>query len=147
MVTVFSILRPCIHSQVREIVKSAIPPFLALILITLVLISCWKYQWFYTNSGLNYPYKTVYKVINFARKNKYPLHHSALTYGDDYIPSRLDFAKERFGGPFTTEQVKNVKTFLRILFVLFSIGPVLVLEVAAFSHCLAFMSYITMIIL
>ena len=29
-----------------------------------------------------------------------------------YIPSRLDFAKERFGGPFTTEQVETAKNFL-----------------------------------
>ena len=48
-----------------------------------------------------------------------------------YIPSRLDFAKERFGGPFTTEQVENVKTFFRILLVLFAIGPVFALKVPA----------------
>ena len=47
------------------------------------------------------------------------------------IPSRLDFAKERFGGPFTTEQVENVKTFLRILLILFAVGPVFALEVPA----------------
>ena len=41
----------------------------------------------------------------------------------------MDFAKERFGGPFTTEQVENVKTFLRILLVLFAVGPVFSLEV------------------
>ena len=43
----------------------------------------------------------------------------------------MDFAKERFGGPFTTEQVENVKTFFRILLVLFAIGPVFTLEVPA----------------
>ena len=43
----------------------------------------------------------------------------------------MDFAKERFGGPFTTEQVENVKTFLRILLILFAVGPVFVLEVPA----------------
>ena len=77
------------------------------------------------------PYIMVFKVINFARKNKYPFQCSAFTYCDDYIPSRLDFAKDRYGGPFTAEQVENVKTFLRILLVLFTIGAVLVLEVPA----------------
>ena len=72
-------------------------------------------------------------VINFARKSKHPLRPSAFTYSDNYIPSRLDFAKERYGGPFTTEQVENVKTLVRILFVLLSIGPVFMLEVPA-SH-------------
>ena len=43
---------------------------------------------------------------------------------DNCIPSRLDFVKERFGGPLTTDQVENVKTFLGILIVLFAVGPV-----------------------
>ena len=70
-------------------------------------------------------------MSNFARKHKYPLRHSAFTHCDNYIPSRRDFAKERFGGSFTTEQVENVKIFLRILVVLFAVGPVFALEVPA----------------
>ena len=35
------------------------------------------------------------------------------TYGE--VPSRLDIAKERYGGPFTTEQVEDIKSFKRIL--------------------------------
>ena len=66
--------------------------------------------------------------MNFAVKHKHPLRRSAFTYADDYIPSRLDFAKERYGGPFTTEQVENVKTLLRILIFLVAIGPVFVLQ-------------------
>ena len=100
-----------------------------LILFTLLLISCWKHHWFYSEPGHQNPYKVVLKVLNFARKNKYPLQRSAFTYCDDERPSRLDFAKERFGGPFTTEQVEDVKTFLRILMVLLVIGPVLILDV------------------
>ena len=69
--------------------------------------------------------------MNFVRKHKYPLRRSAFTYCDDHIPSRLDFAKERFGGPFTTEQVEDVKTFLSILLILVAVGPVFVLEVPA----------------
>ena len=59
----------------------------------------------------------------------YPLQRSAFTHSDNYISSRLDFAKERYGGPITTELIENVKTFLRIVIVLFSIGPVFSLEV------------------
>ena len=55
------------------------------------------------------------------------------TYDDEYIPSRFDFAKERFRGLFTTEEVENVKTFLRILLILFMLGSVFVLQVPA-SH-------------
>ena len=98
-------------------------------MIALLIISWWKRHWFTSDTGLKNPYKTVFKIINFARKHKHPLRRSAFTYCDNYIPSRLDFAKERYGGPFTTEQVENVKTFLRILIVLFAIGPVFALEV------------------
>ena len=99
-----------------------------LTLFVLLLISFWKRRWFMSDSGQSNPYKTVFKVISFAWKHKNPLQRTAFTYGDDYIPTRLDFAKERFGGPFTTEQVENVKVLRRIIAVLFAIGPVFVLE-------------------
>ena len=101
------------------------------VVVILLLISYWKRGWFYSEPGHQNPYKTVYGVFKFAKNHKYPLRRSAFTHCDNYIPSRLDFAKERFGGPFTTEQVENVKTFLRILLILFAVGPVFVLEVPA----------------
>ena len=54
---------------------------------------------------------------------------SAFTYSDDEKPSRFDYAKERYGGPFTTEQVEDVKTFVRILTLLATLGPVFVMEI------------------
>ena len=95
----------------------------------LFVITKWKHHWFYTDNGQENPYKNVIQILNFARKHKYPRHRSAFTYADDNIPSRLDFAKERYGGPFTTEQVENVKTFFRMLLILLSMGPVFMLEV------------------
>ena len=94
----------------------------------LLLISYWKRRWFISDSGQSNPYKTVFKVISFAWKHKNPLRRTAFAYSDDYIPTRLDFAKERFGGPFTTEQVEDVKVLRRIIAVLLAIGPVFVLE-------------------
>ena len=76
-----------------------------------------KYCDFYSESGRQNPYKVVYKILNFVRKHKYPFQCSAFTYCDDELPSRIDFAKERFGGPFTIEQVEDMKTLLRILLV------------------------------
>ncbi len=65
------------------------------------------------------PFKLVYKVIKFAIKNKYPRCRSAFTYCEDELPSRLDLGKHKYGGPFTTEQVEDVKTFLRLLMFVF----------------------------
>ena len=74
-------------------------------------------------------------MIKFAKKREHPLRHSAFgllsIVSNDYLPSRIDFAKQRFGGSFTTEQVENVKTFLRIVIVLLAAGQLFVLEVPA----------------
>ena len=107
------------------------------LLSVLLIFSFWKRHWFHAEPGQHNPYKMVVKVLNFARKNKYPLRRSAFTYCDDERPSRLDFAKERFGGPFTTEQVEDVKTLFRILVLLLAIGPVFVMDVP--SSNVAFM--------
>ena len=60
----------------------------------------------------------MYKVFSYAIKHKHPRQRSAFTYCEDEIPSRIDFCKSKFGGPFTTEQVEDVKTSIRIIVVL-----------------------------
>ena len=105
-------------------------PILCLIsLIALMIFSFKKRRWF--NTGLfrhHNPYRTVFNVLNFARRHRHPLQRSAFTYCDDERPSRLDLAKERFGGPFSTEQVEDVKVLLRILIILLVLGPIFVLD-------------------
>ena len=59
--------------------------------------------------------KTIYRVLKFTFKHKAPLNRSALTYWEEDVPSRMDLGKSRYGGPFTTEQVENAKTILRLL--------------------------------
>ena len=68
------------------------------------------------------PFKLIFKVLTYALKHKYARQRSAFTYCDDELPSRLDFGKSKYGGPFTTEQVEDVKTFFRAL------GPLLILS-------------------
>ena len=105
-------------------------PFVFLLSVFLLLLfGCWKRHWFYTELGKINPYKMILKVLNFARKHKYPLRRSAFTYGSDEEPSRIDFAKRKYGGPFTTEQVEDVKTLFKILAMLLAIGPIFFLEI------------------
>ena len=61
--------------------------------------------------------KIIYQVLKFAKKNKAPVNRSALTYWEEDIPSRIDLGKSKYGGPFTTEQVEDVKTILKLLVV------------------------------
>ncbi len=61
------------------------------------------------------PFALIFKVLWYAIKNKYPRQRSAFTYGEEKPYSRIDLAKNRYGGPFTTEQVEDVKSFFRIV--------------------------------
>ena len=90
--------------------------FLSFFNISAVLITdrlC--YTWFNVHYKKSNPFKIIFKVINYARKTKYPERRSAFTYIDEEEPSRLDYGKHKFGGPFTEEEVEDVKTILRLL--------------------------------
>lgn len=66
------------------------------------------------------PLKVISKVVNYARKNKFPANRSALTYWQNRHPSRIDLGKRKYGGPFNEEVVEDVKTFFYILPIIFS---------------------------
>lgn len=61
--------------------------FLAKVQVPLVL----DWIWF------NNPYRLVYRVIKFASEHKNPIRHSAFTYYENELPSRLDLGKEKCG--------------------------------------------------
>ena len=109
----------------------SLPSVCFLVILFVVVFSYRKRHWFYIEPGQHNPYKMVLKVLMFAKKHKYPRQRSAFTFNDVERPTRIDFAKERFGGPFKTEEVEDVKTFLRILAVLLALGPIYILEVPA----------------
>ena len=86
------------------------------IAVTAVLIKfCSTKKHFYIQkAGLN-PFKNIYKVLKYSWKHKVPEHRSAFTYWEEDIPRRIDLGKNKYGGPFTNEEVEDTKTFLRIL--------------------------------
>ena len=86
------------------------------------------YLCFLRDPGSRNPYRLVYNVIHFVRKHSSPIQRSAITYCEDELPSSLDLGKEKYGGPFTVEQVENVKVFVSILKVLVSLGPIFAVE-------------------
>ena len=69
------------------------------------------------------PYKLVYRVTRFAWQHRIPIRRSAFTYCEDDPPSRLNLGKSKYGGPFTTEEVEDVKVFYQVLKILVSLGP------------------------
>ena len=91
-------------------------------------IQRYKHQWFLTDTGSKNPYKLVYRVLKFAKDHTNPIRRSAFTYCEDELPSRLDLGKEKYGGPFTTEQVEDVKTFLGTIRVLITLAPIMMVD-------------------
>ena len=88
--------------------------------------------------------KLIFRVLKFAAKHKAPVNRSALTYWEEDIPSRVDLGKSKYGGPFTTEQVEDVKTFLKLLavsvpfvFILLSLCLLVRKPVYMFSHIMS----------
>ncbi len=106
------------------------PLFVVVVVTTLAVLTCCKRSWFHSEPCTQNPYGTVYNVLKYVAQHDKPVQRSAMTYCDDERPTRMEFAKERFGGPFTTETVEDVKTFLRILLMLVALGPVFCLHVA-----------------
>ena len=72
-------------------------------------------NWLDTTPQIANPIKLIVKVLNYARKNKYPKNCGALTYWEEDYPSQFDLGKEKYGGPFSVEEVEDVKTVLRFL--------------------------------
>ena len=63
----------------------------------------------------------IYKVLKYAWKHTFPENRSSFTYWENDIPPRIDLGKNKYGGPFTTEEVEDTKSFFRILLLLFSL--------------------------
>ena len=72
-------------------------------------------HWLDTTPQITNPIRLIFKVLNYARKNKHPRNRSSLTYWEEDYPSRLNLGKGKYGGPFSEEQVEDVKTTLRLL--------------------------------
>ena len=107
------------NKDILLIVLSAILALLAIVYsATLVLYCVFKKHFYILKAGLNNPFKNTYEVLKYSWKHKAPEHRSAFTYWEEDIPRRIDFGKDKYGGPFTNEKVENVKTFLRILLLL-----------------------------
>ena len=109
-------LNLCTISDSKQVITQVLSllPVLSMSIVccTIFLLAL---KWLIVEPKSSQALKTIYQVLRFAAKHKAPLNRSALTYWEEDIPSRLDLGKSRFGGPFTTEQVEDVKTFFKIV--------------------------------
>ena len=91
-----------------------------IVIIAVLSFCCFKHHLVIEPAQHNNPVKLIWKVIKYTWTHKQPVRRSAFTYGEP-PPSRLDLGKERYGGPFTTVQVEDVKSFLYILSIILGI--------------------------
>ena len=93
------------------------PTVICSVCITVILVSHSLFNHYLDTTPTNTtnPVKLIVRVLCYARKHKYPENRSALTYWEEEAPSRLDLGKEKYGGPFTEEEVEDVKTVIRLL--------------------------------
>ena len=96
----------------------------ALMGLALLLWHTWNAKFSVEPRGKN-PVGTVCGVLAFASRHRYPLFQSALT---SERPSRVELSKSRYGGPFTSEEVEDVKSFFRVSAVLLSLGAFVVVD-------------------
>ena len=99
--------------------------------VALVSVSLLNH-WLIKEPAAKNPFRLVYSVVKYAIKWKQPRFRSAFTYCEDELPSRIDFGKSKYGGPFTTEQVEDVKTILQVLAVVFVMSILFGIMIAIF---------------
>ena len=85
------------------------------------IITSWSRLHHIENQQSRNSLKIIFQVLKYSYRHKYPERRSAFTYWENDIPSRIDLGKEKYGGPFTYEQVEDVKTFFRLLLLIFSL--------------------------
>ncbi len=71
----------------------------------------------------HYPIRRIWKISRFVQENKQLVgRRKAITFTYDAPPSRWDFAKRLYGGPFDEDDVEDVHTFWRVLGFILSVG-------------------------
>ena len=116
-----SILYDCTGLQANKV--STIMSLLSVLLLSvgLILDLCFHHK--LVKEPVTVNPVSIFNVLKYyAAKHKYPVQRSAFTYCENEQPTRLDYGKSKYGGPFTTEQVEDVKTFRRILLLILVIS-------------------------
>ena len=98
-----------VYSNLLELLLCA--ALISLVLCFRLLPTCgWRFE---CQMRAN-PYKLIFDVLKFAWRHKQPVKRSAFTFWEENIPSRIELGKLKYGGPYTNENVEDVKTFFRI---------------------------------
>ena len=121
------------HPPLTEIKQVLAGTFLIIVIMVLLISLCLSHfnrLWFLAEPSRANPYKLVLQVTKYSYHHKVPANRSAFTYCEDEIPSGLDLGKGKYGGPFTIEQVEDVKAFYGIFRVILAVSLVFFVDIA-----------------
>ena len=112
-----------VNNMEHTITSSAIGLFAIVCLTVTILVHFCLKSWFFNNRQRDNPLRTIINVLYFAAtvKRHAPRYRRSFRYGEGR-KSRIDLAKVEFDGIYSAEEVEDVKTFLRILFLVLSLG-------------------------
>ncbi len=110
------------YNKLQYFIVSFIPVIILLLLS--VVVAKRRENWFLIDHARPNPYRLICKLTKFAHRHKVPIRRSAFTFCEDDVPSGLDLGKTKYGGPFSIEEVEDVKVFYGILKFLIVLGPV-----------------------
>ena len=113
-------------SRTEELVLGTCFATFLFVSVALILHSFLRHKFYSSGTVKRNPYTTVAKVLKYAWNHKRPKNRSALTYWENKIPSRIDLGKDKYGGPFTEDDVEDTKTFWRMVAVFCSLGGVFI---------------------
>ena len=105
------------HAQLMQV-------FVTILVATCGLVIHSNLQhWYFKNSLRENCIKLVFSVLWYAARvqRQMPQYRRAFRYGEGRI-KRINLAKQKYDGIFTSDQVEDVKTFCLICFVLFCLG-------------------------
>ena len=104
-------------------VVSTVQPMVAVLVTTVgILLHACCNGWYFKSRERENPIKLVLKVLIYAAfvRRQFPSYRRAFRYGEAPKP-RIELAKRDYDGIFTSEEVEDVKTFCRIVLVIFSL--------------------------
>ena len=117
--TTIAPIRNMEHTVINSIVG-----VIALIGVTVALMLHFCSQrWFFKARHRENPLKSIFNVLYFAAtvRRHAPRYRRSFRYGEGRKP-RIELAKIEFDGIYSSEEVEDVKTFLRVLFLVLSLG-------------------------
>ena len=109
-------VEPLVFECTNQQLNQTLTPLLLCLCLSILMVLLFLFNNLLIKEPLTTnPFRLIHNVLKYASKTKHPRLRSAFTYCEDDPPSRIDFGKSKYGGPFTTEQVEDVKTFFRLL--------------------------------